>query len=170
MEGAQGDDPDIQAAALVSAGILRDQGPDSGLDQATASRRVSAAVRAIQEAPDDIRRRCILLAAAEPRWYGDTLLSLIGGKPAGLTADDLASLLPALTEAPARGQQSLAKTGADVLLSQAEAIWVDLDDAGRAGLARRSCGWRRRYTTPAAAMRLRKLAAPDTGSALRAHR
>src|ERR1700722_16590671 len=138
-------------------------GGPPGLDQTTASRRVSAAVGAIQEAPDGIRRRCILLAAAEPRWCGGTLLPLIGGKPTVLPADALANLLPALPGLLSWGQQSLAKTGADALLSQAEAIWADLDDASKVGLRAAILRVAPEVYHPAAAMRLRKLATPDTG-------
>jgi hypothetical protein len=163
MAGDQIEDPGIRAAALVSAAFSAITGRTQGLDQATASRHVSAAVREIQDAPDDIRRRCILLAAAEARWYGDTLLSLIGGKPAGLTADDLARVLPTLPRLVPWGQQSLAKTGADALLSQTEAVWAGLDDVGMARLRDVISRVVPEVTHVAAAARLRKLAAPDTG-------
>ncbi len=132
MARDQADDPDTQATALVSAAITAIMGRTLRLDAASASLHVSAAVREIQDAPDDVRRRCILLAAAKPRPHGDTLLTLIGGKPAGLTADDVASLLPILPGLLPWGQRPLAKTGADALLSHAEATWKDLDDMGRA--------------------------------------
>jgi hypothetical protein len=163
VEGAQIDDQDIRAAALVSEAFSAIEGRTQGLDPATASRRVSAAVRAIQEAPDGIRRRCILLAAAEPRWCGGTLLSLIGGKWAVLTADDVANLLPALPRLLSWGQQSLAKTGADALLSQAEAVWADLDDASKAELRAAILRVVPEVDHVAATMRLRRLAMPDTG-------
>jgi hypothetical protein len=161
MAGEQTGDPDVQAAALVSEAFSAFKGRTHGLDQATASRQVSAAVKAIQDAPDDMRRRCMLLAAAEPRWYGGTLLSLIGRRPAGLTADDVANLLPALPRLLPWGQQSLAKTGADALLSQAEAIWTGLDDAGMARLRDAILRVAPKVDHVAAAQRLHKLAARD---------
>jgi hypothetical protein len=57
MAGDQIDDPGSHAAALVSAAFSAITGRTQGLDQATASRRVSAAVKEIQDAPDDIGKQ-----------------------------------------------------------------------------------------------------------------
>jgi len=90
-------------------------------------------------------------------------LSLIAGKPAVLTPGDVASLLPALPRFLPSEQRPLAKTGADALLSRSEAIWADLDDVSRAELRAVILRVAPEVDHAAAAMRLRKLAAPDTG-------
>jgi hypothetical protein len=152
----------IQAAALVSDAFSAIEGRTTGLDQATASRCVAAAVQAIQGAPDGIRRRCLLLAAAEPGWRGGTLLSLIAGEPAIMTPGDLAIVLSVLPGLLPDDQRSLAKTRADALLSRAEAIWADLDDAGRAELRAAILRVAPKIGHGVAALRLRRLATPDT--------
>jgi hypothetical protein len=161
MAGDQVDDTDIQAAALVAEAFSAMKGRGGPLDQETASRYMAAAVKKIQDAPDDIRRRCILLAAADPHWSAGALLSLIGRQPARLTADDVVSLLPALPGLLPWGGRSLAKTGAEALLIQAEAIWADLDDAGRARLRHAILRVAPEVDNVAAAQRLHKLTARD---------
>jgi len=161
VEGPQVDDPDIQAAALVTEAFSAIRWRDPA--RAAESSRLSAAVGAIQEASDGIRRRCILLAVAEPSWRGGTLLSLIAGQPTVLTPGDVASLLSALPRFVPAEQWPLAKTGADGLLSRAEAIWADLDEATRAELRAAILRVLPEVSHAAAAMRLRRLAAPDTG-------
>jgi hypothetical protein len=159
MEGPQADDPKIRATALVWDAFSAIEWRD--LARAGASPRVSAAVGAIQEAPDVIRRRCMLLAAAEPGWRGGTLVALITGEAAFMTPGDLASVLPALPRLLPDDQRSLAETRADALLSRAEAIWADLDEAGKAELRAAILRVEPKVGHTAAALRLRRLAAPD---------
>jgi hypothetical protein len=158
------DDPDIRAAALVSEAFSALEGRAPALDKTTAWRRIDAAVDAIQEAPDRMRSRCILLAVAEPLWYGLSLVSLIVDKPTVLTADDVANLLPALPGLLVWEQESLAKSrGSGALLGRAEAIWADLDDASKVELRAAILRVAPKVEHAAAAMRLRRLATPDTG-------
>jgi Domain of unknown function (DUF4132) len=159
VEGLQVDDADIRADALVS-----EVWSAMDLPQPIASQRVSAALGAIREAPDGLRLRCFLRAVAVPNEAGRHLLvSLFLSEPTVLTVDEVASLLPGLSRLLPFEQQPLAKTGAAALLSQAEAIWPDLDDAGKTELRAAILLATPKVKHAAAAVRLRRLAAPDTG-------
>jgi hypothetical protein len=90
-------------------------------------------------------------------------VSLIVDKPTVLTADDVANLLPALPGLLVSEPAPWAKSGADALLSRAETIWADLDDASKVGLRAVILRVAPKVEHAAAAMRLRRLATPDTG-------
>jgi len=51
--------------------------------------RAFPAIQAIINAPADVRRQCILIAARQEEWAGTRLLHYIARKQAGLTLDDI---------------------------------------------------------------------------------
>ncbi len=95
--------------------------------------RTAPEIRAINAAPDDVRRQCILIAARDGQWAGTELLHYITRKRAGLTLDDIEEILPPASQ---RNREQ-SRDDADKLASMAgqiEATWKSLDEAGRARL------------------------------------
>ncbi|MBO0806231.1 MAG: DUF4132 domain-containing protein [Nocardiopsaceae bacterium] len=90
-------------------------------------------VRAITTAPDGIRRECILLTARQKDRAASVLLPHIAGKRAGLTVDDVESILSPPAD-PGEAPDQWAGYKRYVLFGQFEATWKSADDAGRARL------------------------------------
>ncbi len=51
-------------------------------------------IQAILNAPDDLRRECIVVAASQSQWEGTELLSYIARNRAGLSLEDIEAVLP----------------------------------------------------------------------------
>lgn len=117
MASGSSGDPDIQAAALVSAAFSAMMGRNGRADLTTPL----GEIQAIHAAPGDVRRRCIVLAASEQQWYGENLLSVIARKPAGLTLGDVTTVLPMLPRLMPWHRLSLAHSGAQAVLGQISA-------------------------------------------------
>src|SRR6185437_9714883 len=145
----------MQAAVLVSAAFSAMIGRSGRADLKTPL----AEIQAIHAAPDDVRRRCIVLAASEQQWFGENLLSVIARKPAGLTLDDVMTVLPMLPRLAPWRRLSLAHSGAQALLRQIEATWANLDDEDGARLRASILRVAPHVQHADAALALRKLAA-----------
>ena len=119
------------APALVEAALQSLEGRRGHRDDEI---RAIPAIRAIIDAPGDVRRQCILIAARDEQWPGLDLLRLIARKQAGLTLDDIEELLapPARPRYPGHAWEDARKLAS--LASQIEATWKVLDEAGRARL------------------------------------
>jgi len=118
-------------------------------------------VRVINTATDSIRRQCILLTTRQNDRGAALLLPYIVRKRAGLTVDDVETILspPAgLSDAP----DPWASHKIDVLTGQIEATWKSADDAGRARL--RPHLERVAVSVPSAALRLRRLTTAADGT------
>jgi Domain of unknown function (DUF4132) len=141
-------------AALVDAAM-------QALDECAGRRddeiRAVPAIRAIIDAPGDVRRQCIVIAARGERWTKFQLLGYIARKRAGLTLGDIEEILapPVSQRYPGefwRGAQKLA-----LLAGQIEATWKALDEAGRMRLLPRLERTATEYADYPVADRLRKL-------------
>src|SRR6202035_4989412 len=82
-------------------------------------------------APDDLRRRCIVLAARHSlqadSYQHRVLLGYIARKRAGMSLEEIESVLPA--QGQRHGHELVS-----CLIGQVEATWAALDDDGRARL------------------------------------
>ena len=119
--------------------------------------RAFPAVRAIIIAPDDVRRQCILIAARQEQWAGTRLLHYIARKRAGLTLDDIEAILPPPISQRNSHDSWVDARKLDSIVSQIEATWKSLDDAGRARLLPQLDRVATETTGSATATRLRKL-------------
>jgi hypothetical protein len=146
---------DDEAAALVAAALnfIRGHRNSHSRDFGWAP-----AVRAICAAPDEVRRRCIVLAAREEPWDSYTwLLSPIARVPAGMSLEEIESVLPAPGSRFAGQEEMRRRTQLSCLVGQVEATWAALDDDGKARLLPR-LDWAARIADPYAATRLCQLA------------
>jgi uncharacterized protein DUF4132 len=96
--------------------------------------RAVPAIRAIIDAPGDVRRQCIVIAAREERWTEFQLLGYIARKRAGLTPGDIEEILASSVSQRYPGETWRDAQKLALLASQIEATWKALDDAGRARL------------------------------------
>jgi hypothetical protein len=122
------DAPDILALVEAAKRALEDS-----RDRQDDEIRALPEVRAINTATDSIRRECILLTTRQKDRGAALLLPYIVGKRAGLTVDDVETILSppgGLSDAP----DPWASHKIDVLTGQIEATWKSADDAGRARL------------------------------------
>lgn len=118
-------------------------------------------IRVINTATDGIRRECILLTTRQKDRAAASLLPYIVRKRAGLTVDDVETILSppgGLSDAP----DPWASHKIDVLTGQVEATWKSADDAGRARL--RPQLERVAVSVPSAALRLRRLTTAADGT------
>lgn len=150
------------AAALVAAALQampRGDG-NGGLDWS-----FLPAIRAILAAPDDVRRRCIVLAARDEPWESRAgLLASLVREPAGMSAEEIESVLPALGSQFDGNEQVQRVDQVSFLVGQIEATWAALDDGGKARLLPR-LDWTVRVADPGTAARLCQLtiASADDG-------
>lgn len=124
-------------------------------------------VRVINTATDGIRRECILLTTRQNDRGAALLLPYIVRKRAGLTVDDVETILSppgGLSDAP----DPWASHKIDLLTGQIEATWKSADDGGRVRLRphleRVAAEFSKPNSRPSTAVRLRRLttAADDT--------
>ena len=155
-----GDDAAVLVAAAVRAmaGYHRH---DSALPE----------IQVILNAPDDLRRRCIVLAARHPllatSYELQVLLTFIARKRVRMSLEEIESVLPA----PQNGLPGMGRWGfggglVSCLIGQIAATWAALDDDGKARLSPRLDWIAAQASTPArTATRLRQLtiAAADGG-------
>ena len=124
---------DDDAAALVAAALEHIAHRDRNGYSGDFSRATE--VHAILTAPDAVRHRCIVLAARdEPLESHTQLLSPIARGPAGMSLQEIQSVLPAL-QIHLDGRELAHRRGqVSCLVTQIEATWAALDDHGRARL------------------------------------
>jgi hypothetical protein len=155
-------DPDERAAGLVSAalGALSWQARFESDDE----RRARPEVQIILNAPDDLRRRCIMITADDDGLAADLLLPIIARKRAGLAERDVEALLPRLRRLLDAHQLPANADRLRVLAGQVEDTWAALDDDARGRLGKR-LEWLVHVTgaTPVGS-RLRKLVISGTPS------
>jgi hypothetical protein len=114
--------------------------------------RALPAVQEIITAPGGVRRVCIIIAARLDNHAGRELLRYIARKSAGLTLEEIEAILP-----PPVSDVYHPGWDAEVLVSQIEATWKSLDDAGRARLLPQLERVAAETLSATAATRLRKL-------------
>ena len=149
--GLAGDD----AAALVAAALTFIRGHRNSHSR---DFDWAPAVRAICAAPDEVRRRCIVLAARDEPWDSYTwLLSPIAREPAGMSLEEIESVLPAPGSRFGGQEEMRRRAQVSCLAGQVEATWAALDEDGRARLLPR-LDWAARIADPYVATRLCRLA------------
>ncbi len=133
VEADEADLAGDDAAVLVAAAVRSMAGyhrRDSALPE----------IQAILTANDDLRRRCIVLAARHilqgASYEHRVLLGYIARKRAGMSLEEIESVLPA-PQSQLAGNAGWRYGGGDqvsCLIGQIEATWAALDDDGRARL------------------------------------
>jgi hypothetical protein len=96
--------------------------------------RAFPTIQAIINAPADVRRQCIVIAARQKGWPSRSLLHFIARKQAGLTLDDIEEILP-----PPIAQWNWHDSWLDAcklaaVAGQIEATWKSLNDEEKARL------------------------------------
>lgn len=129
---------DDAAAPLAAAQHAFDTARAEAWERAHASvtrsqTRALPEVKAILNASADLRRQCCILASLDER-TSDQLLSVIVRETDGLTAEDLATFLPAMAVAASR-LYGLADPGLKAQTGLVEDAWGRLDEEGRERLA-----------------------------------
>lgn len=153
-----GFDPAAQAEEMVAEALTAMEGLRGRADLTAPLPEIQA----VRNAPDDIRRRCIVLAATADRRIGDNMLSVIAREPAGLTLRDAAKVLAVLHRFVGWGSMS-PRDAAAVLLGQIEDTWAGLNHDDRAQLREEILRILPHTSHPAVVRRLRALAAYDAG-------
>lgn len=151
----------LEATTMVAAAVqameqLRRWAPTSEL-------RALPEVQAILTAPDEIRRACILAAAAFEERLADTLLALIARKRAGLSVADIEAILPPLARSSDHQQRARAHSRLWLLMGQVAATWSAADDDGRERLRGQLVRVASETGNEELATRLRKIAGTGEG-------
>ena len=94
-----------------------------------------SALEGILTAPDEVRRRCIVLVARDEPWQSRcAVLRPITREPAGMSLEDIAAALPP-PGSPLDGNERVRRSDQmDCLIDQVEATWATLDADGKARL------------------------------------